>query len=175
MSSVLDKIERGMIYTVIKQKKCVPRREEDLEDLIQDVYLELCETIGRYDESRGGLARFVHMRLTAVLHKRYNTMKAKAKAEAISVDSDELYKLGVTPRVEDQVLLEQLKPHMCKELLYLLENPYGKDFGNSSKTPCKGGILPPMSYEYIGDIMGISRVSATRRIKKNVEQLRAMI
>jgi hypothetical protein len=179
MSSVFDKVQRGLIITCLKKRKALPFNEEDVNDAVQDIYEMLWKNKDRYDPERGSVSKFVNLQVAQYLAKKFATKKSTAKQLAKSVDVEEVMSMGVPSKVEEEILLEELRPHIGKELQYFLTNPYAPDYargrGIATEGAREGGFAPVMTKAYIGEIMGKTRQGVEKAIKRNVEKLKELV
>lgn len=145
-------------------------------DFVHDVYVECLAKEKHWKEDEIPLATFIATQIRNLRAEPFKTKKGKAEALATKVDMEDITPATTRDNVEDQILLEQLKKRMSKEMKYWLTNPTTPDFSSTKER--RFGKVPKtlaMNYEYIGDIVGLSQSRVQTILATEKEKMRKLV
>lgn len=177
MSEYVDRIDKPLIRHITRYMGYGFKLDcQDGEDFVHDVYLECLKRIQDYNP-KYTLGTLIELQVRNLISAQYKNPKGRAKMEAQHVEHDEQAISGFTPKIDEQILLEELKPYICKEMWYYLKDPYTPDYtAKTQRNPSlKLRDVEYMSFERIGELLGVTKQAISNRINKNRKQLREML
>lgn len=129
-----------LIYWIISIYKL------DVEEFYDILAIELCNTIMKYDESKGSLSNYFKSRCTNVLLKEYNKTKLRKNTNNGVCSIDLRYDIADTFSVEDKVELESM---------------FDGENGNILRLKADG-----YTQQEIADIVGVTQSYVSKIIRK---------
>nr|WP_284703730.1 sigma-70 family RNA polymerase sigma factor [Clostridium swellfunianum] len=151
----------GSVYGLAKSILINTGTEQDIEECVQDVFIEAWNNIDKFDESRGSLKTWI---LILCKYKALNKKKALIKKNNI-IDIEAL-QLSSKEDIEENILLKERKDEVIEVI---------KSFNPIDKEIFLRRYFMEQSIEYICGYMKLSRQAVDNRLWRGRKRLREII
>jgi RNA polymerase sigma-70 factor, ECF subfamily len=149
------------VYGVAKSILIYKGSEQDIEECVQDVFVEAWNNINKFDESRGSMKTWL---LILCKYKALNIKKALIKKNKI-VDFEEL-QLPSKEAIEENLLFKERKDEIIEAI---------KSFNPIDKEIFLRRYFMAQSIEYICIDMNLSRQAVDNRLWRGKKRLREIL
>ncbi|MFL0245471.1 sigma-70 family RNA polymerase sigma factor [Candidatus Clostridium stratigraminis] len=151
----------GSVYGVAKSILIDTGSEQDIEECVQDVFIEAWDNIDKFDESRGSMKTWL---LILCKYKALNIKKALLKKNKI-VDFEEL-QLSSNEAIEENLLFKEKKDEIIEAIM---------SFNSIDKEVFLRRYFMEQSIEYICSYMSLSRQAVDNRLWRGKKKLREIL
>lgn len=154
---ILMNLYMSSVYGVAKSILIDTGSEQDIEDCVQDVFVEAWNNIDKYDKSRGSMKTWL---LILCKYKALNIKKALIKKNRV-VDFEEL-QIPSKENIEENLLFTERKDEIIEAI---------KSFNSIDKEVFLRRYFMSQSIEYICSNMNLSRQAVDNRLWRGKKRL----
>ena len=151
----------GSVYGVAKSILMNLGSEQDIEECVQDVFIEAWDNIDKFDESRGSMKTWL---LILCKYKALNIKKVLIKKSKI-VDIEDL-QLSSRETIEENLLFKERKGEVIEAI---------NSFNPTDKEVFLRRYFMEQSVEYIISCMSLSRQAVDNRLWRGRKKLREIL